>query len=449
MATARKSATQRLNQVKQEQNMPQTIAAVKGRFGDTEYYVFTMKAAELVRNVTIPRDMPNWVNLSVTEIYQRDINIRRVREIIAPYFLQDSSRFIGSLIITAINENKNEKAFSFERLSDALGSAGFNKLHVAYKEPADAFGFLTINSSTRLVPLDGQHRLQGIKYAINGQDDTGRVIPGGGSGAEIAAEDVTLIMVEYHPERARRIFTKVNMYAKKPTTGQTIITDDDNYIAEFSRVIANKIGGRLVKIQGNTLRDSDNHFTTLSTIFNCNLIILNAIYPVRIKGDERIDSGKKDQYKEKLEEIWDVLIKNIQVFKDCLNNREETGDARRHEIRKKNLLGKPVGQEIMIRAFMRLIGPETNMSWSEACRRLNLIPWSIEKTNIESRWQNVVWQGDEKRGRIITKNRTIAERLVAYWAGEKLSPEQIVELEQDYLNFFLDKDNRALPDPIV
>ena len=430
--------------------MPQTIAAMKGRFGDTDYYVFTMKAAELVRSVTIPKDMPGWKDLSVTEIYQREINIRRVRDSIAPYFLQDPSRFIGSFIITAISENEDEKPFSFERLSDALGSSGFSKLHITYKGLADRFGFLTLADSTRLVPLDGQHRLQGIKYAINKQDDAGRPIQGATDGESIAEDVTTLIMVEYEPRKARKIFTKVNMYAKKPTTGQTIITDDDNYVAEFSRVIADSIGGRLVKIQGNTLRDSDGEFTTLSTIFNCNLIMLNAIYPgARIKGDEHIDGGKKVQYLEKLEEIWGVLLENIQIFQDSLSNKEESGDARRSEIRKGNLLGKPVGQEILIRAFMRLVAAPTNMSWPEACRRQNQIPWSISDANIEERWKDVVWQGNEKRGRIVTKNRAIAGRLIAYWAGEKLSRDQLAELERDYLAFFIDQEGRTLPAPVA
>ena len=430
--------------------MPQTIAAMKGRFGDTDYYILTMKAGELVRSVTIPKDMPDWKNLSVTEIYQREINIRRVRESIAPYFLQDSSRFIGSFIVAAISKNENEKPFSFERLSDALGTSGLNKLHHTYKEPADTFGFLTLAGSTRLVPLDGQHRLQGIKYAINGQDDAGRTILGATNGANIAEEDVTLIMVEYEPRKARRIFTKVNMYAKKPTTGQTIITDDDNYIAEFSRKIADRIGGRLVKIQGNTLRASDGEFTTLSTIFNCNLIMLNAIYPgTRIKGDEHIDDGKRMQYLDKLEEIWKCLLGNIKVFQDSLSDKEESGDRGRSEVRKGNLLGKPVGQEIMIRAFMRLIDAPTNMPWSEACHRMNQLPWSITKSNIEARWQNVVWRGDERRGGIITKNRVISARLIAYWAGEKLCSSQLDELERDYLEFFVDKEGRTLPSPVA
>ena len=428
--------------------MTQTIAAMKGRFGDTDYYVFTMKAGQLIGNVTIPRDMPDWKDLSVTEIYQREINLRRVRDSIAPYFLQDQSRFIGSFIVTAIGAKEGEKPFSFERLTDALGS-GFGKLHVSYKEPANAFGFLTISGSTRLVPLDGQHRLQGIKYAINGQDDAGRAIQGAANGREIADEDVTIIMVEYEPKKARRIFTKVNMYAKKPAKGQTIITDDDNYVAEFSRDIADRIGGRLVKINGNTLLKTDVFFTTLPTIHNCNLVILNGVYPSsRIKGEEYIDDGKKAQYKRKLEEVWACLLKDIEVFGDCLLDKEETGDKQRKDVREKNLLGKPVGQEIMVRAFMRLIGAPTNMSWSDACRRLNQIPWSINNANIEERWQNVVWRGDESRGGIITKNRAIAGRLIAYWAGEKLSPKQVEELENDYLGFFVDRDNRSLPPPV-
>ena len=71
-----------------------TLAAMRGRLGETEYYTFVMKAGELIGRVKVPKDMPGWKNLSFDERYQREINYRRVREHIAPYFARDPDLFL-------------------------------------------------------------------------------------------------------------------------------------------------------------------------------------------------------------------------------------------------------------------------------------------------------------------------------------------------------------------
>ena len=83
--------------------MATTVPAMKGRLGDTDYYVLSMKAQELVNKVTIPKKLEGWDDLSVEERYQRDISYRRVRTQIAPYLANDKSRFFGAVIVTAMN----------------------------------------------------------------------------------------------------------------------------------------------------------------------------------------------------------------------------------------------------------------------------------------------------------------------------------------------------------
>ena len=63
--------------------MPTTVPAMKARLGDTDYYILSMKAGELVNNVWIPKELEGWEDMSVDERYQRDINYNRVRKQIA------------------------------------------------------------------------------------------------------------------------------------------------------------------------------------------------------------------------------------------------------------------------------------------------------------------------------------------------------------------------------
>ena len=43
-------------------------------------------------------------DLNVEERYQCDINYKRVKEHIAPYLANDPDRFVGSFIVTAMND---------------------------------------------------------------------------------------------------------------------------------------------------------------------------------------------------------------------------------------------------------------------------------------------------------------------------------------------------------
>ena len=220
--------------------MASTVPAMKARLGDTDYFILSMKAQELAEKVRIPRELEGWEDMSLEELYQRDLNYNRVRKQIAPYFANDDSRFFGAIIVAAMNFGE---AVMFEPLTD-LATRGLPGL---YKVAASPMGFLTFSGGEVLVPLDGQHRLKAIEFAVTGRDERGRDIDTFTPCTDLAEEDVTVILVAYEPQKARRIFTKVNSYAKATTTGQNIITDDDDVVAVLARAITNDlIGARVI-----------------------------------------------------------------------------------------------------------------------------------------------------------------------------------------------------------
>ena len=131
----------------------------------------------------------------------------------------------------------------------------------------------------------------------------------------------------------------------------------------------------------------------------------------------------------------DRLLSKVRVFSDLTAVKSEEGDTARTKIRKGNLLGKPVPQECLVAAYMALVRNPTNLPWEIACEQLNAIPWSITDENLENVWQYVLWTGGVK-GRIITKNRVISSRLIAYMAGEKLNDDQLGALLDVYRDLF-------------
>ena len=117
--------------------MATTAAAMKGRLGNTDYYVLSMKARELVNRVTTPTKIKGWDGLSVEELYYRGISYDGVKTRIAPYLANDQSRFFGAVIVTAMNFDDA----MFEPLSDVAGKG----LPSLYRADAVNMGFLTFS----------------------------------------------------------------------------------------------------------------------------------------------------------------------------------------------------------------------------------------------------------------------------------------------------------------
>lgn len=403
--------------------MSGTISAMKGNLGSTEYYVLTMKAKELAEKISIPSEMEDWEDMSLEEREQRDINYARVKRQIAPYLAMDPDRFFGAIIVAA----KNFDPKNFESVL-AMCKNDMPKL---YQAEAKNIGFLTFTGEELLIPLDGQHRAKAIKFAIEGYDEKGKEIPLIKPSSDLAKEDVTVILINYDQKKARKIFTKVNRYAKATTTGQNLVTDDDDIIAVLSREIANDvklIGPDLVKYKNNTLGDRDGYFTTLAALADCNdFIIATNFGGGKIERSRLPDQAEISLYRDKVRETWGFLLENIELFSDALSDKDESGDRKRCEIREGYLLGKPVPQVCLVKAFVRLTNLKTNkLSPKQAAKKLNEIPCNKDKPL----WDGLFLKGEKKT--ILTKNAKLVTDIICYMCGEKLSDEEKKELLDRY-----------------
>lgn len=431
--------------------MSSTVPAMKGRMGDTDYYLISLKASELVNLVKEPKNMPGWDDEKIEEIYQRKINYPRVRNQIAPYLASNKdSRFFGSLIVAAFNF---DDTVEFTPLND-ITAVNVSKLRPDEKEAGSKIGMLTLHGGIMMAPLDGQHRLKALEFAMLGKDQRGKDIPGINVDPNLATEDISVILVPYHPDKARRIFTRVNRYARRPSASETFVTDDDDLFAVLARRVANHIfGGRLVKYTQPTLTSRDGEFTTLAILHACCKHIVDCSFP-REMSEEAKRPGFSSDVEEACEQVvlnlWKRLQSKIDVFRDATADRSEQGDDGRRQIRRINLLGKPVPQECLVSAYLALTEGATKMPWEEACRRLNAVPWEITEESIGDVWQGVLWSGGVD-GKIVTKNRIISARLIAYMAGEVLAEESEQQLLEDYRFLFPEavRADKALPPPVV
>lgn len=395
--------------------MPTTIPAIHGKFGTNEYYVVTMSVAEFVRTVRLPKELPGWDDLSIEERYQRDINISRIRKYIAPYYAMDPDRFSSALVL-AVTEAQQ---MVFEPLADVSRLSGIPAL---YKSATRDMGFLTLPTDGVLVPLDGQHRAKAFKYAIDGADDNNRAIEGIKSNLELAKDTVAVILVPFETKRSRRIFNKINRYAKPTTKADNLITDDDDSMAVMTRWLLGEDGvlpSRIVRIGANTLSKKAPEFTTLATFYDSTIAIVEGLGIAGKGSPSNMSDDEIELVRDQIKDIWRVLFDGVDLWKKAIDDPSENGDANRIKIRDETLLGKPVGQLSLVRAFMMMRDRCECVPMEELYGRLNQLSWDIK----DPTWRGVLVNPN---GRVMSGKNTVnrACEFIAHLGGVALTEDE-------------------------
>lgn len=382
-----------------------TYACVRGQMGSTLYYLATMRAQQLTGMVRPAQEMTDtWSTWGVEDRLQREISFKRVRDQIVPYLANAKDRFFGSMIVLAYDPD----VFEFEPL-EALS----RDLPAAYQGSASMMGFLTIKGGN-LIMLDGQHRLVAFREVVQGNAN-------GEFTDDVPNDEVSVIFIDHESdEKTRRIFNRVNRYAKKTSTGDNIITSEDDGIAIVTRWLLRpgeplglEIGGDLlVNWRSNTLSVRSKQLSTISAVYEINQEILaydgrahfTEISTVNRPSDSDLDSAYST-----LTFWWNTVLEKVDPLRYALENPDEIVDMRRPGS-PNSLLFKPVGQVVL---FKGLIGAvKKGMVLDVATCRANLIDWKIGA----DRWRGTVVNHS---GRMSTGKaaKTLASNLLTYMLG--------------------------------
>ena len=415
--------------------MATVLPAMQGAFGSTEFFIVTMPAKELTERLVVPKDVPGWEEMSIEERFQRDIDFNRVRKQIAPYLASDEDRFFGAFVVSMLHADEME----FEPLGDMVA-----KIPGLYKAAGSAFGFLTFYGNEVLVPLDGQHRLAALEFAITGKDERQRPIEGVDGNTDVANDVCTVILIKHDPTKSRKIFNKVNRYAKKTTKSENLITADDDVIAVIAResIAEDIIPIRLINTSSNSLSVKAPEFTTLSTIYEATKVLLEDLEGQKIDTQNMPNASDQKRLVTEAQDFWTIVCDKIDLFSKAILDASESGDEKRKEIRRDFLLGKPVAQLALVQAIIRLRSEDDKgrrMSMEEVCKRVNGLDWSLDAEI----WQDVLMNGVR-----VVSGRTAANfaaQIIAYWLGKKLDSSSQQELINRYKE---NSGGKKLPPPI-
>ena len=400
--------------------MATLLPAMEGKFGSTSFWIVTMPAKELTERLTIPKELDGWEEMSIEERYQRDIDYNRVKKQIAPYLASDEDRFFGAFIVSMVNGENVE----FEPLGSMV-----SRIPNLYKTAGNTFGFLTLDGDEILVPLDGQHRLAALEFAISGKDERQQPISGIGANLDVAKDVCTVILIKHDGDKSRKIFNKVNRYAKSTTKGENLITADDDVIAVIARedIADDIIPARLINYKSNTLSTKSYEFTTLATLYEATKLLLEDLVG-KIDTQNLPSPQQKKPMQDAAVDFWKTLCEKVDLFSQALHDPADSDDDKRRELRNDFVLGRPFAQLSLVHAIIRLRSPnmETGerMSLSEVCTRINGLDWAAK---------NPIWQDVIMNGERILSGRTaalFAGRVISYWLGEKLTESEEDSLKQ-------------------
>ncbi len=396
------------------------VAAIRGKIGIWTYYVTAMRFEDIAKYVVpITKEISN--NKNFSDMLQRAItdNVEGIKD----YILNQNERFFNALVLAIYD-----------------GNPEWFELEVEIEDYRTySVGVLKFSGNETIFPVDGQHRVEGIKKAIK-------------ENSELINEKVPVIMIGHEnsavgKQRTRRLFSTLNRRARKVNDNELIALDEDDVVAVATREIIenNKLffGDRLINFANKNI-PSSNHiaFTSIIELYQCNKIIFD--YLTTLKGLKKKDKEQlllyrpsnetTNEYVNQINMFWDTMQREIPSLKqyvettiddiDVLNNRSEKGG---------NLLFRPIALTQFVIALCEYMMYK-KCDIKSAVIDFNKIPLTIQKQP----WINVIWTNDNKiNGRIRKKE---IKNLMLYCVDSTLINEKDKNSLLDYLASCYGKD---------
>lgn len=372
--------------------MATLIPVIRARMGNRIYFIGKMRAREICQQVGIAAELENWGDLTIEELYQRELNRRRVEQEIGPYLVSTADRFFGSIIVLV----NDPESIEFEPVA-AFGA----KLAASYQHAATDLGFLTVGAGQHssatggLVALDGQHRLAALRLTVQGGSVRGP------HSESVADDEVTAIFVMNSGEsESRRLFTTLNRSARRVSRSDLLLmNEDDGRSIVARRLVATPLlaprgieDEPLVKWSANTISNSDTAITTLNALNDAVEIIGDALDLPFVRKNEFTVRPSDDQLSE-LEvtaQRWLQAIFAAFPILDELRYAPSRVPDERNDSQPISTILKPAGFVTLFRAMSSCLDPgKTPLREPEkAAKALAGLDWRLAAPH----WRGVLMQ---------------------------------------------------------
>ena len=393
------------------------LPAIRSKMGIWIYYIASLSFKEVANYVKPINDelhkselLSQMIQRSITENYKS----------IANYLLTQEERFFNALILAVYD-----------------GQPVWNEIRIDDINCDDSYslGILTLTGEEKIFPVDGQHRVEGIKLAIK-------------KNPELDEDRVPVVFIGHSKDtigmqRTRRMFSTLNRYAKPVSLRDIIALDEDDIVAIASRnlIDENDMFGEKRILDAKTKaipEENDTALTSIIAYYECNKELLwLQIKDIEVKGlDEKVIKGHKkitefirhrpeedmiDRFTRECRNFWGAIIASCKEGLDDSN-----GTVGRY--RDKNgghLFFRPVALIPFTKAVVR-IKEHKDIEYKDIIESL---PENAKWIQSEL-WKRIIW--DDVKKSMIMGNQKLIELLLLYIIDKSLlTNSEIKKIEKD------------------
>lgn len=408
------------------------IPAIRANIGNWIYYVATLSFKQVNDYVKKIDDELHKSKL-LSEMLQRSITDNY--KSIATYIKTHEDRFFNALILAVYD---GEPQWHEVRLEYDTGEEFVN------------LGVLELTGEEKIFPVDGQHRVEGIKKVLSESETYNE-------------EHIPVVFIGHKKDemgmrRARQLFSTLNRYAKPVSMRDIIALDEDDIIAIASRELIDEhrlfANNRILDTKNKAIPDTNKMaLTTIITFYECNRELLadyikhkkktNKNFPklsdyIRIRPNDK----EVEEYKSICFEFWDSMISGL----ECIQKIADDPECTVKEYRNENgglIIFRPVALVPLIKAIIR-VKNAMDLSFEDAIKK---IPLNIlELTHPVWKW--IIWNPDKKT--MIMGRKGLIEPIIVYYLNEELlTPEEKDKLLRELKSYNLLTDENDVYDNIL
>ncbi len=370
------------------------IPAIQGRIGTTTYYTANLsflQVSEIIKRI----DNELHTSSSLKEQIQRSLtdNYSKIKD----YILNKEDHFFNSLVLAIYDGEPKWTEIRYE----------------IDEEQYYNVGLLELNGEEKIFPVDGQHRVEGIKAALAIKED-------------LQYETIPVMIISHSNtpqgmERSRRIFSTLNRYAKPVRLGDIIALDEDDAVAIVTRDLLENyplfMNDRIKATNSKSIPAGDKMaFTSLMTLYSCHFELYKAFkFEANISDAKAKESLKTrpsdetlDSLKTYITRFWDIFISTFNELEEYINNITNSAAS---EFRSRdtggNILFRPVSLYPLVQVISR-IHKKNGIEYRDIFDKFSQLNRSVSS----GLWNKVIWNPNTNK--MIVKNQTAVKLLLLY-----------------------------------
>lgn len=403
------------------------IPALKAKIGDWDYYVTTLTFEQVSKFVS-KIDEHLHKSESLKDLIQRSItnNFLSIKE----YIINQPSVFFNSLVLAVYDEYPKWQEIEFKYDSGET-----------YQ-----MGLLDFPGNHKIFPVDGQHRVEGIKAALK-------------ENPELKEQQIAAIFIghkndELGKQRTRRLFTTLNRYAKPVSLDDIIALDEDDSVAIVTRYLLEEYdlftGQRVIYAKQKAIPANNKEaLTSIITLYQANIELFNVFFerkfnrkPTKNKITEylkfRPSEEEIEEFKVVCIEYWDAFKSNLSFISEYLKRTSNASAPFRNNESGGNLIFRPIGLLPFVKASLTIYQREEK-TFTQIMEQFNNVNFNIDSKP----WHYVVWNPIEKK--MLMNSASLTYLLLIYlYDNELLQANELQKLKEGYaskISYEQDLDN--------